>query len=286
MGKTVDAALSQLGSLYVSTQPREAVQSEHSTHDVEVADLHTFVQGVLQYAQMFCAVIAAASSSTVEQQQQSQQLLSDMQGEFPGVFADPEYPIKGRSVVYCIVLRPECGRPAAQRLLPLAQDELAELKKQITLFLESGRIVPSSSPYGAPILFAKKKDGGLRLCIDYRGLNAQTIPDTFPLPRIDELLSRLQGARVFSKLDLRDGYHQVMVSPDDQHKTAFNCRYGSFEWRVMPFGLRNAPSTFQQLMHLVFYDLLDSCILVYLDDVLIYSEDELQHRVHLRRVFQ
>jgi hypothetical protein len=112
------------------------------------------------------------------------------------------------------------------------------------LFLDTKRILPSASPYGAPILFAKKKDGKLRMCIDYRALNKNTVADSYPLPRIDELLARLRGAKVFSKLDLRDGYHQVQMAPGDRSKTAFCTRYGQFEWTVMPFGLCNAPSTF------------------------------------------
>lgn len=123
------------------------------------------------------------------------------------------------------------------------------------------------------------------MCIDYRALNSNTIPDSFPLPRIDELLARLAGATVFSKLDLRDGYHQLPVTVADQFKTAFTCRYGTFEWRVMPFGLNNAPSTFQRVMNLVFWDLLDDCVLVYLDDILIFSRSIEDHKVALRKVF-
>ena len=104
--------------------------------------------------------------------------------------------------------------------------ELASLKEQLDLFLATDRIVPSSSPYGAPILFAKKKDGKLRMCIDYRALNKNTVLDSYPLPRIDELLARLGGAKVFSKLDLRDGYHQVQMATSDRHMTAFCTRYG------------------------------------------------------------
>lgn len=132
-----------------------------------------------------------------------------------------------------------------RRLIPLSEAELEELRTQLKVLLESGRIVPSSSPYGAPVLFAEKKGGaGLRMCVDYRGLNANTVTDSWPLPRIDELLQRLRGARVFSKLDLRDGYHQVPMASEDQHKTAFACRYGTFEFRVMQFGFKNAPSHF------------------------------------------
>jgi hypothetical protein len=109
------------------------------------------------------------------------------------------------------------------------------------------------------------------MCIDYRALNSQTVPDSFPLPRIDELLARIQGAKYFSKLDLRDGYHQIPVAQDSQPLTAFTCRYGTFEWLVMPFGLCNAPGTFQRVMNDVFFKLLDKGVLVYLDDILIYT---------------
>ena len=138
--------------------------------------------------------------------------------------------------------------------------------------MDTNRIVPSSSPYGAPILFAKKKDGKLRMCIDYRKLNENTVKDSFPLPRIDELLTRLHGAKCFSKLDLRDGYHQLEMAPQDREKTAFTTRYGTYEFLVMPFGLCNAPSTFQRCMNHVFFELLDKGVLVYLDDVLIYTK--------------
>lgn len=164
--------------------------------------------------------------------------------EYPSVFAEPSYPPPKRPVEHQIKLRDPAASVPRKKLYPLTEQELQELKTQINKFLESGRIRPSSSPYGAPILFAKKKDGGLRMCIDYRSLNSNTVLDSFPIPRIEDLVSRLGGAKVFSKLDLRDGYHQVSVAEADVEKTAFNCRYGSFEWLVMPFGLCNAPSTF------------------------------------------
>ena len=149
------------------------------------------------------------------------------------------------------------------------------------MVLASNRTVPSASPYGAPILFAKKKDGRLRMCIDYRQLNSNTVLDSYPLPRIDELLSHLKGAKVFSKLDLRDGYHQLPVKLTDQEKTAFSCRYGTLHWKVMPFGLCNAPGTFQRVMNNGFFKLLDSCVIVYLDDILIFSNSVEEHKVHL-----
>lgn len=123
------------------------------------------------------------------------------------------------------------------------------------------------------------------MCIDYRALNANTITDSFPLPRIDELLARIGGACVFSKLDLRDGYHQLPMAPADSYKTAFSCRYGSFEFNIVPFGLCNAPSMFQRVLNRTFFDLLDTCVLVYLDNILIFSKDTESHKAHLNLVF-
>ena len=152
--------------------------------------------------------------------------------------------------------------------------------------LESGQIVPSSSPYGAPILFAEKKgDGGLCMCIDYHSLNTNTITDLWPLPRIDEMLAWLHSAKYFSKLDLQDGYHQVPVKESDCFKMAFTCHYGTFEFNVVMFGFKNAPAHFQCSMNLLVADLLDECVLVDMDDILIYSKTTSEHRDHVKQVF-
>ena len=157
--------------------------------------------------------------------------------------------------------------------------ELEELEKQSREYVGNGWIRPSQSPYGAPILFVKKKDGTTRMCTDYRALNKITKKNVYPLPRIDELLDRLQGAKFFTKIDLRQGYHQIRIKEADVEKTAFRTRYGHYEYLVLPFGLTNAPATFMGLMNEVFRPLLDKSVVVYLDDILVYSrtwEDHLR----------
>ena len=137
--------------------------------------------------------------------------------------------------------------------------------------MDKGFIRPSTSPWGAPVLFAKKKDKTLRLCIDYQQLNRVTIKNQYPLPRIDDLFGQLRGARVYSKIDLHTGYHQLRVREVDIPKTAFRTLYGHFEFIVMPFGLTNALTTFMDLMHKVFQCYLDQFVVVFVDDILIYS---------------
>jgi hypothetical protein len=159
--------------------------------------------------------------------------------------------------------------------------ELAELKTQLQELLDKGYIRPSSSPWGCPALFVKKKDGSLRLCVDYRPLNAVTIKNKYLLPRIDVLFDQLAGARVFSKIDLRSGYHQIKIRPFDISKTAFSTRYGLYEFLVMSFGLTNAPAYFMYLMNAVFMTELDKFVVVFIDDILIYSKNEKEHAKHL-----
>ncbi|GBG69807.1 hypothetical protein CBR_g4636 [Chara braunii] len=154
----------------------------------------------------------------------------------------------------------------------MSEEEFEVLRAQLDDLLAKGWIRPSSSPYGAPFLFVRKKNKDLRLCIDYRKLNAQTVKNAGPLPRLDDLLERLGGAKYFSKLDLKSGYHQISIRPNDRYKSAFKTRYGHFEWVVMPFGLTNAPTTFQAAMTNEFRAMLDRFVLVYLDDILYFSK--------------
>jgi hypothetical protein len=188
-----------------------------------------------------------------------------------------------RSVDHKIELVPGHS-PPSRPTIRLSAAEMAELKKQLDELEEAGFIRPSKSPFGAPILFVKKKDGTMRMCIDYRALNDITVKNSYPLPRVDELFDRLEGAKFFSKIDLRSGYHQIRIDPDDVPKTAFRTRYGHFEFLVLPFGLTNAPATFMHLMHQTFRGCLDSFVLVFLDDILIYSRTLDEHKRHVAEV--
>ena len=162
--------------------------------------------------------------------------------------------------------------------------ELKELKVQMEEMVNKGFVRLSTSPWGAPVIFVNKKDGSMRLCIDYRELNKVTIRNKYPLPRIDDLFDQLQGAKVFSKIDLRSGYHQLRVHDEDVSKTAFRTRYGHFEFLVMQFGLTNAPAAFMDLMNRIFRPSLDQIVIVFIDDILIYSGSGEEHAEHLRIV--
>ncbi len=164
--------------------------------------------------------------------------------------------------------------------------ELDECKKQLADLLARGFIEPSESPFGAPILFVRKKGGALRFCVDYRALNKITIKNRYAIPRAEELFDRLQGASIFSKIDLESGYWQIRVADEDVHKTAFRTRYGHYQFKVMPFGLTNAPATFQSAMNNMFNRYLDEFVVIFLDDILIFSKDPTKHAQHLTIVLQ
>jgi hypothetical protein len=190
-----------------------------------------------------------------------------------------------REIEFAIDLVPGTA-PISKRPYRMAPQELVELKKQLDDLKQKGFIRESVSPWGAPILFSEKKDGGLRLCTDYRDLNNVTIKNKYPLPRIDDLFDQLRSARVFSKLDLRAGYHQLKVREEDIEKTAFVSRYGHYEYTVVPYGLTNAPGVFMNLMNKLFMKYLDKFVVVFIDDILIFSKNKEEHAEHLRIVLQ
>ena len=206
--------------------------------------------------------------------------------EFADVFQElPAGLPPKRAVDHRIELQPGSQLPSRPSYR-MSTSELEVLRKELADLTEHGFIQPSKSPYGAPILFVKKKNGKLRMCIDYRALNLITIKNKRQPPRTDELTDRIRGAKCFTKIDLQRAYQQVRIHPPDIEKTAFNTRYGHHEFCVMPFGLTNAPATFQTLMESVFADFLDKFVIVYLDDVLIFSRDEDEHRRHVRLVLE
>src|SRR5512138_3711058 len=204
--------------------------------------------------------------------------------DYPDVFPEdlPGMPPK-RDLEFRIDLVPGTN-PIHKRPYRMAANELAEVKRQVDDLLQKGYIRPSTSPWGAPVIFVEKKDHTQRMCVDYRALNEVTIKNKYPLPRIDDLFDQLKGATVFSKIDLRSGYHQLRIREEDIPKTAFTTRYGLYEFTVMSFGLTNAPAFFMNLMNKVFMEYLDKFVVVFIDDILIYSQSEEDHQHHLRRV--
>ncbi|KAK1668747.1 hypothetical protein QYE76_056906, partial [Lolium multiflorum] len=190
-----------------------------------------------------------------------------------------------RDIEFIIELIPGTG-PIAQRAYSMNPAELRELKKQLDDMLHKGLIRPSSSPWRSPVLFVDKKDGANRLCTDYRKLNDVTIKNKYPLPKIEDLFDQLAGATVFSKIDLRTGYHQLKIRATDIPKTAFTTRYGLYEYNVMSFGLTNAPAYFMNLMNKVFMNFLDKFVVVFIDDILIYSKTEEEHEQHLEIILE
>jgi hypothetical protein len=206
--------------------------------------------------------------------------------EFPDVFPDdlPGMP-PDRAIEFKIELQSGTA-PISKAPYKMSQEELAELKIQLKDLLDKGFICPSSSPWGCPALFVSKKDKGLRLCMDYRPLNAVTIKNKYPLPRIDILFDQLAGAQVFSKIDLRAGYHQIKIRDEDIPKTAFSIRYGLYKYLVMSFGLTNAPAHFMYLMNSVFMPELNKFVMVFIDDKHVYSKSAEDHKEQLRVVLQ
>ncbi|GJV28439.1 putative reverse transcriptase domain-containing protein [Tanacetum coccineum] len=205
---------------------------------------------------------------------------------FPEVFPDdlPGLP-PSRQVEFRIELVPGAA-PVARAPYRLAPSELKELSDQLKELLEKGFIRPSSSPWGAPVLFVKKKDGSFRMCIDYRELNKLTVKNRYPLPRIDDLFDQLQGSSVYSKIDLRSGYHQLRIREEDIPIIAFWTRYGHYEFQVMLFGLTNAPAVFMDLMNRVCKPYLDKFVIVFIDDILIYSKNKEEHEKHLKIILE
>jgi hypothetical protein len=191
--------------------------------------------------------------------------------EYPNIFPEelPGLP-PNRDIKFAIDLAPGTT-PIAKKPYRMAATELAKLNKQLSELEQKGYVRPSSSPWGAPVLFVKKKDGSMRLCVDYRALNEVTIKNKYPLPKIDDLFDQLKGAKYFSKIDLRSGYYQLKIQSEDMLKTTLVTRYGQYEFTVMPFGLTNAPAYFMNLMNKVFMEELDRFVIVFIVDIFVYS---------------
>ncbi|GJU69346.1 putative reverse transcriptase domain-containing protein [Tanacetum coccineum] len=241
-----------------------------------------------EYMLKGCLVFLANVNTKETEDKSEKKRLEDVPivRDFPDVFPEdlPGLP-PTRQVEFQIDLIPGAA-PVARAPYRLAPSEMKELSEQLKELSDKGFIRPSSSPWGAPVLFVKKKDESFRMCIDYQELNKLTVKNRYPLPRIDDLFDQLQGSSVYSKIDLRSGYHQLRVREEDIPKTAFRTRYGHYEFQVMPFGLTNAPAVFMDLMNRVCKPYLDKFVIVFIDDILIYSKNKQEHEEHLKLILE
>ncbi|KAL4027100.1 hypothetical protein IC575_015560 [Cucumis melo] len=274
------------GECMLSKEKVKSCQIELAGHVIEVT---LIVLDMLDFDVILGMDWLAANHASIDCSRKERRMYPcrpNQSEDYPDVFPEelPGLP-PHREVEFAIELEPGTV-PISRAPYRMAPAELKELKVQLQELLDKGFIRPSVSPWGAPVLFVKKKDGSMRLCIDYRELNKVTVKNRYPLPRIDDLFDQLQGATVFSKIDLRSGYHQLRIKEEDIPKTAFRSRYGHYEFIVMSFGLTNAPAVFMDLMNRVFREFLDTFVIVFIDDILIYSKTEAEHEKHLRMVLQ
>nr|GFA35110.1 putative reverse transcriptase domain-containing protein [Tanacetum cinerariifolium] len=237
-----------------------------------------------KYIENGCELFLAQVTGTVSKEKQVEDVpvICDFLEVFPEDLPGLPPP---RQVEFRIDLVPG-ATPVAHALYRLAPSELKELYEQLKELSEKGFIRSSSFSWGAPVLFIKKKDGSFRMCIDYRELNKLTIKNKYPLPRIDDFFDQLQGSSVYSKIDLRSGYHQLRIREEDIPITAFKTRYRHYEFQVMPFGLTNAPAVFMDLMNRVCKPYLDKFVIVFIDDILIYSKNKEEHGEYLKTILK
>ncbi|KAJ9557756.1 hypothetical protein OSB04_012370 [Centaurea solstitialis] len=257
------------------------IYGERRTGDVKIISMLKTLRCITKGCTSFMAYVLDATKE-VKKTVKDVPIVCEFQDVFPDDL--PGLP-PDRQVEFHIDLAPGAA-PIAKTPYRLAPAEMTEMRNQLKELLDKGFIQPSTSPWGAPVLFVKKKDGSFRMCIDYRELNKVTIKNKYPLPRIDDLFDQLQGASYFSKIDLRSGYHQLRVREEDVPKTAFRTRYGHYEFLVMPFGLSNAPAAFMDMMNRVCRPMLDKSVIVFIDDILVYSKSEAEHATHLREMLE
>ncbi|GJR99199.1 putative reverse transcriptase domain-containing protein [Tanacetum coccineum] len=241
-----------------------------------------------KYLEKGCQLFLAQVTVKEDKDKSKEKRLDDVPTvrDFPEVFPKDLLGLQSiRQVKFQIDLVPGAA-PVARAPYRLAPSEMEELSTQLQELSDKGFIRPSSSPWGAPVLFVKKKDDTFWMCIDYRELNKLTIKNRYPLLRIDDLFDQLHGSSVYSKIDLRSGYHQLRVRDEDIPKTALRTRYGHYEFQVMPFGLTNAPAAFMDLMNRVCRPYLDKFVIVFIDDILVYSKTKEEHDAHLRLILK